>query len=91
MLPYRDRNGVPVSWVELSGDKEGRQTEEVKEEDSTAGAWGLKDDMESSEMDCTKLIDSFIVLRFRSEPLAPATGQPCLTYDNKLDWTWLGW
>ena len=56
------------------------------EEDYTAGAWGLRDDMESSEMDRTKLIDSFIVLRFKHEPLAWATGQPCLTYDNKLDW-----
>ena len=31
------------------------------------------------------LIDSFIVFRFKHEPLARETGQPCLTYDNKLD------
>ena len=31
------------------------------------------------------VIDSFIVLGFKHEPLARATGQPCLTYDNKLD------
>ena len=31
------------------------------------------------------LIDSFIILGFKHEPLARATGQPCLTYDNKLD------
>ena len=32
-----------------------------------------------------KQLDSFIVLRLKHEPLARATGQPCLTYDNKLD------
>ena len=32
------------------------------------------------------LIVSFIVLRFKHEPLARAIEQPCLTYDNKLDW-----
>ena len=31
-------------------------------------------------------IDIFIVLRFKHEPLPRTTGQPCLTYDNKLDW-----
>ena len=31
------------------------------------------------------LIDSFIVLRFKHEPLARVTGQPCLEYDNKLN------
>ena len=77
--------------MEPSGDKEGRQTEEGMEEDYTVGAWGLRDNMESSEMDRTKLIDSFIVLRFKHEPLAWARGQPYLIYDNKLDWTWLGW
>ena len=37
------------------------------------------------------LIDRFIVFRFKHEPLARATGQPCLTYDNKLNWLTASW